>query len=110
MVISDQYEHFEGIKCTSMEYIRGGKDEPLSKAYCSKDKSCLAVVYTERGIKSCNYPNVIIPATRNPLQAPMRFHKKQVVSGRKITGQYKKVRFISIFYTYPDISRMLCLL
>ena len=59
-------------------------DHPISKHICSNDKNCLAVAHSasgNRGFRSCNYPNVIIPASTNTTT----LHKKLVMSGINIT-------------------------
>ena len=55
-----------------------GLDTPISKDICSKDKNCLAIVFSRQGFKQCNYPNVIVPS-----RAAATFYKKQILSGNK---------------------------
>ena len=83
--ISDQYDRFEGITCRSMESIRLGLDNTTSKYYCNEDKNCLAVD-TNVGFKSCNYPNVVHPTTKQGAQ----LYKNQVVSGTNLTRKLVK--------------------
>ena len=84
-IYSDHYYRFEGITCRSMESITLGLDTTTSKHYCNEDKNCLAVD-TNVGFKSCNYPNVVHPTTKQGAQ----LYKNQVVSGTNLTRKLVK--------------------